>query len=445
MTTEQTPVVPEPDGWLTDLLPQLTTAQGSILIAIGAITAAALAYLVAYLGRRQTDRHWQTTNRQNRFTTIATQLADPNAAVRIAAVASMEALIDDHLTARHWYGQWRPKYRRNPQAQAGINVLCAYLRLPATTHPNGEHTITAETITIKTGRRTGESKGREIEQTHTYNPHDDDVRDTILRAIAAHLRPKQAGRSWQHLDYDFTGAHLRDANFRRAQFRGQTTLFRSTRFDGDATSFGEARFYNKNTSFGDALFNSENTYFDDVRFHSWRTSFREARFAGSHTSFTKADFAGHEVSFREARFSGTSTSFHNAKFVGPELVEFDGTKFCSDGLTSFAVSQFESKAVRFYAAEFRGDMTSFKQVQFSGSQTIFIEAVFSSQETLFEHVSFASNINSFEKAIFDSNLISFKESPTAWQRVHFDWNGDQNLKPGNVAPDPWPQRPWPFD
>ncbi|MDJ0100275.1 hypothetical protein QM603_22570 [Gordonia alkanivorans] len=457
MPPEPTPVAPAPSNWLADILPQVTPAQGSILIAAGAVIAAGLAFLVAYLGRKQIDRHWETTNRQQRFTTIAGQLTDPNAAVRIAAIASMEALIDDHLTPKHWYGRRRGRYRSNPQAQAGINVLCAYLRLPTTTHPSGNPTITTETITLIAGRRTGEHKGQEIKQTHTYNPNDHEVRSTILRTITTHLRPNPPGKSWQHLDYDLTGAHLNNADFSNAHFRGQRTLFTQANFTGVTTSFDRAQFTGKTTSFLGAQFTCKRTLFFGAQFTGKNTSFDRAQFTGKYTFFDGAQFTGKISWFRGAQFTGktNTTSFDRAQFTG-KYTFFDGAQFICK-TTSFADAQFTGKLASFDRVQFASENTFFDEAKFAGKTTFFDEVQFLFLQlpianTTFIGAQFTGKNTSFHRAQFTGGETLFSwakfggparvsadfSKPTAWNNVHFDWDHELIRKPECVRPADWP-------
>ncbi|MFM9457162.1 pentapeptide repeat-containing protein [Streptomyces europaeiscabiei] len=71
-----------------------------------------------------------------------------------------------------------------------------------------------------------------------------EVRVTVLRLIAAHLRDG-APASWQGHDLDFTGAVLVEADFRGARFTGGDILFVKALFAGDGTDqiiFDEANF-----------------------------------------------------------------------------------------------------------------------------------------------------------------------------------------------------------
>ncbi|GAB90448.1 pentapeptide repeat-containing protein, partial [Gordonia rhizosphera] len=352
----------------------LTQPWATLIAAIGVIVAASITFSVAALNRRQTQEHWETINRQTRFTTIATQLADPNPAVRIAGVAAMEALIDDwltppantnripwhrHLHPRMWAATDRADARRqreqrfhdgpHPQAQAGINVLCAYLRLPATTHPTGDSAtthptgdsaITHETITITRGRTGKGLQGHHIEQTRAYQHDDHEVRNSILRTIVDHLRDIAPGQSWQSLYYDFTGANLHNADFTNTTFQG-TAKFSGARFHGEQTSFDKAQFHGDRTLFDGAQFRGERTWFGEAQFHGKRTSFGGAQFHGKRTSFGGAQFHAEQTSFDKAQFHGEWTLFGGAQFHGVR--------------TLFGGAQFHGVRTLFGGAQFHGE------------------------------------------------------------------------------------------
>jgi len=75
--------------------------------------------------------------------------------------------------------------------------------------------------------------------TTATRPFDSQVRQTIVTVIRAHTQP-DAAPSWSHLNYDFTGAHLENANFRKAQFTG-TAIFDGAQFTSRA-NFRKAKF-----------------------------------------------------------------------------------------------------------------------------------------------------------------------------------------------------------
>lgn len=77
----------------------LSSVDATLVASAAALIAASLAFLGVTLARRQTERHWRTENRQQRFLSASEQLAHESAAVRIAGVAALESLIDDYLNS----------------------------------------------------------------------------------------------------------------------------------------------------------------------------------------------------------------------------------------------------------------------------------------------------------------------------------------------------------
>ncbi|MDF3284983.1 hypothetical protein [Gordonia sp. N1V] len=386
---------PTPDAPVTNFVTPptsdafLTQPWATLFAGVAAIIAAAIAFWVAYLTRRQLEKHWQTSNRQERFTTAATQLADDNPAVRIAGVAALEALTNDWIATpqhKHRHEKKHPDHLttglRHPQAQACVNVLCAYLRLPETSRDDSS--LTHETITRN------HVDGSTREQTHHYKPDDREVRNTILRTITTHLHPEHT-HPWTHLDYDFTAAHLHDADFTDCQFHGATTSFDGAKFRGEKTSFHGSRFCGGATSFY------------KTQFHGIYTTFYDAQFHGDVTSFTQAQFRSEEATvFDHVQCYGEATSFYLAQFRSA-MTSFDGAKFHSD------------EAI-FIGAEFRGEKTSFLRAEFHCGHTEFHEARFYGRFTSFDGAEFRSAMTSFDGAEFRSAQVSFDAARFRGQR-----------------------------
>lgn len=131
-------------------------------------------------------------------------------------VFAMARLSDDWLTQR----------------QQCIDVLCAYLRMPA--------------------EDDADLSERE-------------VRASIVRTITRHLRDDSA-ISWSKHDFDFTSAALHDASFRGATFSGERTTFYKATFSGKWTNFGDATFSGKYTGFDHATFSGKWANFGGATF-----------------------------------------------------------------------------------------------------------------------------------------------------------------------------------
>lgn len=143
------------------------------------------------------------------------------------------------------------------QRQQCVDVLCAYLRLPWDPEHDPRRPAISETVETIPGRR---DNTRNI-TTYGYpnQPGEIEVRRTILRVIADHLRPVDPTRRppWSELALDLTGATLPDLDFTNTILPTRTTFSAATfsghaGFDG-ATFSGHAGF-GRVTFSGDAGF-----------------------------------------------------------------------------------------------------------------------------------------------------------------------------------------------
>lgn len=213
------------------------------------ITADAYALDQKRAGREEVDRL------RDRYTTIAAQLGDDAAPVRLAGVYAMAALADDWITM----GNHR-------EAQVCIDVLCAYIRTP-------RNTATSEEVVADTR-----------------------VRETITRVITQHLQD-DAATSWSDKVFDFTEAHFTGFHsFSGARFNeGSRVIFRGAEFnEGCRVGFIGARFN-----------------------EGCRVVFRGAKFnEGGQVVFRSAKFnEGCRVSFIGAKFNeGGQVDFSGAEF-----------------------------------------------------------------------------------------------------------------------------------
>jgi hypothetical protein len=198
--------------------------------------------------------------------------------VRLAGLYSLERLAQDTPTLR----------------QTIVNLLCAYLRMPAESESEQEF----------------------------------EVRMTAQRIVCKHLRPGKdalapAETFWPAIDLDLTGAvlhyfDLRDAwlhngRFGGAEFQGRA-WFDGARFSGEAR-FGGARF-------------ELVTGFRSARFGG-KALFRGAEFLGP-ANFDKAVFAGEAVFDGEWQGQPDPATFH-------ATVSFSGTEFATPPLIDASV------------------------------------------------------------------------------------------------------------
>ncbi len=312
----------------------VTRVALTVVAGVGGVVALVIAY------RRQRDL--EQSRFVERFGAAAAQLGATDVAVRIAGVYAMAGVADES---------------DGPRRQQCIDVLCGYLRLPYTPALGGNHQ-TKDILKYPAAQ-----DGPEKEQHFEYRQNDREVRATIVRVIADHLRPN-AEYSWSESNFDFRTAHFEDVDL------SNTTFSRDARFN-EATFSGDARFnevsfagdvWFSRASFAGAAWFSEATFSRDARFDSAGFSggagFDKASFVGE-TWFSETSFAD-AAWFSEANFSGDAR-FNEATFSGD--ARFNEANFSGDA--RFNEATFSGDA-RFNEAKFSGD-ARFSGVTFSGS------------------------------------------------------------------------------
>ena len=414
----------------------VTRVALTVVAGVGGVVALVIAY------RRQRDL--EQSRFVERFGAAAAQLGATDVAIRIAGVYAMAGVADES---------------EGPRRQQCIDVLCGYLRLPYTPDLGGNHQ-TKDIVKYPAAQ-----DGPEKEQHFEYRQNDREVRATIVRVIADHLRPN-AEYSWSESNFDFRTAHFedvdlsnttfsRDARFNHATFSGDTR-FNDAVFSGDVW-FSGARFVGA-AWFSEAAF-SRDARFDSVGF-AGDAAFDKANFAGE-TWFNRASFAGaawfsevnfsSDARFNEATFSGDAR-FNDAIYSGE--ARFDEATFSRDA--RFNEATFSGEA-RFNGVTFSGsagfsgarftDTAWYSEAHFSGTAW-FSEATFSrdarfdsarfSGESRFDSVTFSS-VTSFSGVDFGAEEITFA-GPKQWgpPAPVFDWDQDVSQKPANIEPQNWP-------
>lgn len=227
---------------------ELTQFALAIAAGIGGVVALVVAY------RRQ--QGLEQSRFVERFGAAATQLGHSDVAVRLAGVYAMAGVADE-----------ASKLER----QQCVDVLCGYLRLPYSPDLMDHQSE----LQYKVPGREGE----ESTQKYLYRQNDKEVRQTIVRVIATHLRPG-AATSWSRCIFEFQGAVLEDAEFTQAVFRAERTSFEGAKFSGDLTSFASVIFRGR-TRFDRATFSGNQTNFCHAEFRDGWTTFRGAKFHGT--------------------------------------------------------------------------------------------------------------------------------------------------------------------
>jgi uncharacterized protein YjbI with pentapeptide repeats len=270
------------------------------------------------------DTEEQSLN--ERFASATEQLGHEKAAVRLSGIHALVRLTDD----------WEP------QRQAGIDVLCAYLRMPydPESAPQGEK----------------------------------EVRQTIIRLIGNHLRP-DARFSWSKADLDFTGATFDGGDFSGAEFSGLLVSFHGAAFTAGEVSFAGATFNGGLVDFSGAAFSGELVDFSDTTFSGRWVQFFDAMFGGGKVDFNGAAFTAGDVGFVEATFSNVWVDFTGATFSGGS-VYFTKSTFGGEEVTFIGATFSDGGSVYFWGAAFNDGVVQFTDAAFSGGLVDFTDATF---------------------------------------------------------------------
>ncbi|MFC6255596.1 pentapeptide repeat-containing protein [Kocuria oceani] len=94
---------------------ELTQPHATLLASLAVLTSAVIAFAAAWL----THHRERQAARQERYTTIAEQLAHKSETVRLAGIYALEALANEWQQAR-----------QGGQRDVAVELLCAYLRSP---------------------------------------------------------------------------------------------------------------------------------------------------------------------------------------------------------------------------------------------------------------------------------------------------------------------------
>jgi uncharacterized protein YjbI with pentapeptide repeats len=343
---------------------------------------ALVALVMAYRRQRVNEisaAHDRVRVLNERFTTIAAQMGDHSAAVRLAGVHAMAGLADD----------W-PDNR-----QTCIDVLCAYLRLPFTPEPGGD---------AEPGEKLAFLGHRES-------------RHSVIRLITAHLQ-KDAAVSWCGFDFDFSGVIFDGGDFSEG--------FAEAIFSDGMVKFDNAEFRDYMVFVG-AEFCGAVVRFDHTVF-SGEVNFRHAKFSGGLVVFTSAKFSETcTVTFEDAVFSG-AVYFGGTEFAGGVVI-FDEAKFTGEVIFS---SNFSGSQVSFRGAVFSAGEIRFGGAVFSGGEIRFPQAKFAGTEISFSSLRFPDGRIRTAPAEFSGAPVDFSEV-AEWSRPPaLDW--EASLPPGVEPP-----------
>jgi uncharacterized protein YjbI with pentapeptide repeats len=353
---------------------------GAGVFAAGALTFTARNFTLS----RTTYRATEVRVLNERFATAAEQLgSDKPPAVRLAGVYAMAGLADNWADNR----------------QTCIDVLCAYLRLRYGREP------------------------RHGEKAQMAFQDDREVRHTVIRVIAAHLRG-DATVSWQGRNFDLAGVVFDGGSFDGAQFTGGQVSFNGANFTDGGVFFNAAKFTGGQVDFAGAQFTGGRVDFGSAQFTGAEVRFYGAKFTGGTVHFDGAQFNGGMVSFERAKFTGGMVDFSYAKFTGA-IVEFMNAEF-TGGEIDFAFAEFTGGAVAFPFAKFTtGGTVSFNSAKFAtGGQVSFDAAKFTGATVHFGAAKFTGATVRFNGAEFTPGGTVDFSSAIGWSHPPlFDWKG----------------------
>jgi hypothetical protein len=267
--------------------------------------AAALNAEIAQQGLRQAEEVQRRSHEliergqlTDRFTAAVGQLGDVSHAVQLGGVHALAHIADDSPSMR----------------QTCIDGLCAYVRLPYPPEP------------------------AEDDPAYARYRAQREVRHTVLRLIGEHLRlPAESAASWQHRNFDFTGAVFDGADLHGAIFSGGRVLFTDAEFRSGTLNLLDSHFCGSDISFWNAKFTGGRVDLWRARFSAGWINFMTAEFAGSRVSFWKASFTGGLIEFRDAKFSAGRVRFRQAEFIGSRIrfqdATFTGTELSFESST----------------------------------------------------------------------------------------------------------------
>ncbi|WP_431937337.1 pentapeptide repeat-containing protein [Micromonospora sp. RP3T] len=373
--------------------------------------------------------------REERFARASEQLGSDKPAVRLAGAYALSALADDWPEGR----------------QQCIDVLCAYVRLP---HRLSEEEEKPELRRVGPYRRSPTSRRALIADREFME--DEEVRKTIMRTISAHLRA-DSPTSWCGLNFDFTGATIRYADFSEAVFSAGLVSFRNATFPEANLSFYRAKFSGAYVSFHQAKFINTSTPFIGASITAGRLSFGAAVFEHSHINFRRSSLEGGRLSFGSAtflssrvhltrsRFDGTYVSFSHSKIASGFLdfgaseirastlnfeharlsggrIAFLGTAFTAQGGFKFKNAKIESGTVSFNRTVFNGQRMSFGAVTMSGGALLFLGSRFESGSVSFRQAALLAGTIEIKRCDFVGGLINFNTRRAGSLVVLTDWS-----------------------
>ncbi|MGW4484793.1 hypothetical protein ACWEOE_13225 [Amycolatopsis sp. NPDC004368] len=276
-------------------------------VSAGTLIAGSFALVYAYRKQRLDEAaSFRADSEQfgKRYQDGAVQLGHERAAVRLAGVYAISRLADD----------WPDK------RQMCVDLLCAYLRMPYTSH--------------------------------LTNDDESVVRASIFEVIRQHVLDPDSSAGWCRLNFDFSGGTYDDVQLSGGHFYGSVS-FQDAKFTGiqrrrddrnygwiglrnctfeNGVNFFQAKFHDCITSFDGSVFKSGEVFFGGATFKNFNLFFREVKFSGGLVYFGRNKFEhfnirGSEslgnILFDDADFCGAEVVFNDCTVTGPIDIKFD--------------------------------------------------------------------------------------------------------------------------
>lgn len=336
---------------------------------IGGVIALTVAYRKQRLGEAA-ERREDTKAHTDRFGKASELIGSSQAAVRLAGIYAMAALADD----------W------DEHRQMCVDVLCAYLRMPCDP--------LAAPSPPSVNRGLGLRKPRPV--THAPTPpaapaedprEEQQVRHTVIRVIAAHLRP-DAPVPWHGRTFDFTGATFDGGDLSGIRVGPDTRLiFDDATFAGGYVAFTDVSVAGGEIEFKGAKVSAGHLDFGGSSLSAGEVDFGGATISGGEVDFGHVTFSGGRCYFGDAVVSGGYVHFAGGLVSGGE-VDFGGAVI-SGGDLHFATATIAGGLVDFTGAVISGGEVDFRDVTFSGGTVDFGDATFSGGRVLFEGATFS--------------------------------------------------------
>ena len=395
----------------------------AVVAGIGGVVALVVAFRRQRLGEADHERQERATARDEtrlfteRFAQATQQLGSDQAAVRVAGIYALAGLADDWPAGR----------------QTGVDVLCAYLRMPfrlrsplPAYEPEGEQNkqrfeaLRAEMAASGVGRMSYPAS------------EEHEVRSTILSAMRDRMY-EHAEVKWSGLDLDFTGAIFDDASFDGFIFDRCDVQFGDCIFVGE-TSFAQSRIFGSRLWFTGAVYldrlgfelahfeDSDVTLYGDfgdrgdINFQACTMesgkidllgprngrgsiSFVSASLNGGVVTISGPDMQGdNSIAFSRSTISGASINIDDGTYTGgnfwfngitlsgghiafkplhPALqgrdrMRFAGTEFAFDGV------DLEDGSIRFGFLDIEGSVIHFDELKMTGGAIRFVDVALKS-------------------------------------------------------------------